>query len=167
MRWRIAIAVLVVIGIAGAVYVGTRPKKGTVEWHKDEYLHVLRKMRNQTFEARLKGLCTKVTGIRFQEDRVKSFQELQAAREALIKFGFLEEKKIGVSRPPGMVMQKASTIEKAIPEERARFTSLTTGNKTVIITAMPEDISCWADAVRQAESAMIAERSGQLNPKTK
>jgi hypothetical protein len=34
MRWRIAIAVLAVLGIAGAVYLGTQPKKGTVEWHK-------------------------------------------------------------------------------------------------------------------------------------
>ena len=39
MRWRIAIAVLAVLGIAGAVYVGTQPKKGTVEWHKREYLN--------------------------------------------------------------------------------------------------------------------------------
>ena len=55
----------IIIGVAGIAmaavleFLLTRPKKGTVEWHKREYLSAAQTLRDGTWSARLKDLYYK------------------------------------------------------------------------------------------------------------
>jgi hypothetical protein len=91
MRWLIAIAVLAVIGIAGMVYVGTKPRKATVDWHKREYENYMQCLAGKrTLLDRIRS----VFGLANRPDRHMEH------RRALIDLGYLEEREIILTNNP-------------------------------------------------------------------
>lgn len=96
IRKRIVIAVstaLAVIGVGVTVYVLSRPKPGTVEWHKKRCQQLYAECEGRTLRFRMHHLCHRWTGIELikpsKDSLQKAYNELSESREKLIELGFL------------------------------------------------------------------------------
>jgi hypothetical protein len=140
MRWRIAIAVLAAIGIAAAVYVGSQPKKGTVEWHKQRYLQA-----GAPSWALMKG----VPGM------VRDFYELRYLREsdlhqrALLDAGYLGDKTFVLSNASAPNVMQKIQLELTLPQTINEFTSMawSANDSNAIRVIAPRE---WIEKIGQA-----------------
>ena len=148
MRKRIIIGLVAAIGVV--VFLVSGPKRGTVEWHKREYLAELDRLHGK--ESLVKRFVRGIyewTGLGQpigQTDRGVVAQE-----NALIKLGYLERREfILTNLPTGNAVQaigrEAAT---AIPG----LCRITTGEKTnvVVVTALREDMPKWDVLIRKLD----------------
>ena len=143
MRWRIAIAVLIVIGIAGAVYVGTEPRKGTVEWHKRGYLG--------QFHSPIRQWIVEHTPDRMsQAIETSRYRRMEHHWAALVRLDFIRETLVVVSNSPASVISKVIP-EKVKPCDDLRFFSYELGTNSISLWCTEERIGAWQDLIRQAD----------------
>jgi hypothetical protein len=104
VRKRIAIAVLVIVGVAVLVYVVSQPKKGSVEWHKREYRVAMDHWMGRSFSERARQLYAKVFGVPGRERAIAEFHRkariVDRHQRALIRLGYLEEQMFIASNTP-------------------------------------------------------------------
>jgi len=153
MRWRITIAVMAVLTIAGALYFGTQPKKGTVEWHKKEYLRARKELETGVPAWVLKK---GVPGImrKFYERRFT--RQLDFHRTALIDSGYLKQSVFVVSNssPLSVWRTAAHDLLVVVPKEVWNFSWIqqTNMNTNTLMVVVPRD---WfekiGDAIRKAD----------------
>jgi hypothetical protein len=165
VRKRVAITLLAIVVAGGLVFVCTRPKEGTVEWHKREYARTSNLLQGGTGLAPIKNLAYEVTGI---ESLVVSKRDpkLQARfethQEELLKAGFLERRRFEMrNQPVDIVARKARAMaEERIPAERSRMTWMTLhtymkrplgANDSLTVVAVREDMPMWEEAIRKAD----------------
>ena len=121
MRKRIIIGLLAiaVIGVV-AVFVA-QPKKGTLEWHKREYLSAWKILHEETWAERVKALYYRVTktvrptpiwGDREEQAEVK----LRANQTALIRLGYFAQHRVALSNRSSM--QLLNDFMKTPPGQR-------------------------------------------------
>src|SRR5687768_11553 len=110
MRKSVAIGfVIVTIGLVA--FVLSRPKKGTIEWHKREYLTACK----GSWKERALNLGRRALGKQpsFSTEQVEKEAEHQ---RALIKLGFLEERELVFSnRPIDYIIRESSRFIRADP----------------------------------------------------
>jgi hypothetical protein len=142
MRWRIAIAVLAVIGIAAAVYLGTQPKKGSVEWHKREYEnHMQRLAGKRTLFDRIRS----VFGLARRPDRHMEH------RRALIDLGYLEEREIILTNnPEGFSQALVQWATNEFPQSWLWAFGVRS-NSVMFLRAERHNMKKWEEAVRRID----------------
>jgi len=162
MKERIVIGLLIVAGIGVAAYVLSLPEEGTLEWNKREYLRARKELEGRTLCKQIQrfwvrvGFAPRPTSFSIANARQR---ELRKYEEVLIRLGFLEAKKVQVSRPfaaqfPGILDEGRA----AIPEKRWQFAQLSTPGPVTIpsfvnLVAPREDIAVWERLIRRADAA--------------
>ena len=154
MRWRIAIAVLAVIGIAGAVYVGTQPKKGTVEWHKTQYLKILERVSQNTWKDKLQRAYRRVARLpQPLGESDKLFSDviaLQRHQGSLIQLGYLQCVRVFLTNPVSNDVEINGYIGRNA-DARHFIDIRIDGLRVVQIIAPTSDLSRIEAAIRQAD----------------
>jgi hypothetical protein len=151
-RLRIGAIAALVIGVA--VYFLSQPKKGTVEWHKKEYLKAADRLAVNTWKHKLKRVAFRVTGRLLRDSwdadayrsDVKAFEQHQAS---LVRLGYLQEGRVSLTN---------AFSENAIParyfgdEARRGFIAVSReGPQVVHIIAPPSDLPKIEAAIRRVD----------------
>ncbi|HMJ64596.1 MAG TPA: hypothetical protein VK615_04530 [Candidatus Binatia bacterium] len=99
MRTRIGIALLVMVVLGVFAYGISQPSKGTVEWHKNEYLAAWKRLGGSKWPDLVDRCYARVTGnslkrsflIDHSGPLTQDEERLLIHRSALIKLGFLKQ----------------------------------------------------------------------------
>lgn len=108
MRKRIVIGLLAIVVISVGAFVLTRPKEGSIEWHRRKYLAAWDRQHENTLVDRLKRKYHGVTRttprmrttVEFHEHlkaMQKNLDEIREHREALVRLGYLIERQFVLS----------------------------------------------------------------------
>ena len=150
MRKRIIIGLLAVVVIGVVVFLISGPKRGTLEWHKREYLAELDRLYGrESLVKRFARVIHEWTGM---GQRIGQTERGVVAQEnALIKLGYLERREVILTNLPiGNAFQ-------AIGREAATgipgLCRITAGEKTnvVVVTALREDMPKWEELIRKLD----------------
>jgi hypothetical protein len=163
VRWRIAIAVLAVLGIVGAVYLSTQPKKGTVEWHKREYFSTLERVYGQRLIDRVRQATYRKTGwawvrpTQMLDQREQLRAKIESHRTALVASGYIVEHTFpltNVSAFKDTVLAKRPNQGGAWKRDMRPFLTCViklSHEGSVSVIGPPEDMGFWQNAIRQAD----------------
>lgn len=168
MRKRIIIGLLAIVVIGVGVFVLTRPKPGTVEWHKRQYLATLDRLLGRTTANHLRSHIVRIAKIPLPELSNRKQQALKEKiavhRAALIQAGYLEERRFAVSNWPAQAIERgAQIIIGAASNQTVRFALVTadvTNTNVLVVTAVPTDLPMCQDVIERIESV----RNRQPNP---
>ena len=153
MRKRLVMGAVAAVVIGVTVYFLSQPKKGTVEWHKKEYLKAADRLAVNTWKHKLKRVAFRVTGRLLRDSwdadayrsDVKAFEQHQAS---LVRLGYLQEARVSLT----------AFSENAIParyfgdEARRRFIAVSRGGPHVVhIIAPPSDLPKIEAAIRHVD----------------
>src|SRR5687768_15503928 len=98
MRKRIIIWLLAVVVIGVGAFFVLEAKKGSVEWHKREYLRALDCAARRTWRDTLQRVCARISSVirvdTSEEERLAQFENLKEHEIALIRLGFLQKREI-------------------------------------------------------------------------
>ena len=148
MRKRIIIGLLAVVVIGVVVFFLSQPKKGTVEWHKREYLGAWKILREETWAARIKAIYYRVTkAVRptpiwgDQEEQAEG--KLRSNQTALIRLGYFAQHRVALSNRSSM--QLLNDFMKTPPGQRQlvqrgqwRWIDAQEGTNTLLLTGPRE-----------------------------
>ena len=152
MRWRIAIAVLAVVGIAGAVYVGTQPRKGSVEWHKEQWI----KANERTPVTQLMKL--KVVPRTIRNNYFREADEKAAFHwKWLIDAGYLTQRVVAVSNHP-VFPRLSKGFADAFTNDTLSFIIMGRTNGNVIVTAPVTAIDQIEEIIRKDDTLQTEKR---------
>jgi hypothetical protein len=142
---RIVIVALAVLVIGVLAFVLSQPRKGSVEWHKREYLRAIDLDYGESVIAKVRRFLPRSkTG-----DRAN----MKLHERSLIAAGFLEQREIAITN----TMEVASAVlEKLNPPKNVdpfTFASLITRDQRemIVITALPTNIDKCEELVRKAD----------------
>jgi hypothetical protein len=159
MKERTVIGLLVVAGIGVAAYVVSLPEEGTLDWHKREYLRVRKQVERRTMRDQFERLYVRIRKPRNYRFSSVPGDELRKHKEALVRLGFLEEKRVQVGQPFAAQLSRILDEGRAvIPEERLGFVHLSVPPvlsipSYVYITAPRENIAVWERLIRKTDAA--------------
>jgi len=153
MRKRLVMGAVAAVVIGVTVYFLSQPKKGTVEWHKKEYLKAADRLAVNTWKYKLKRVYRRIAkrpppgswdADAYRSD-VKVFEQHQAS---LVRLGYLQEARVSLT----------AFSENAIParyfgdEARRRFIAVSRGGPHVVhIIAPPSDLPKIEAAIRHVD----------------
>src|SRR5687768_12494047 len=104
MRKRIVIGVIVAVVMGVAVYVFTEPRKGSVEWHKREYIKARDWVDKPRFVEWVKATFCKMTGTPYRTSARTDFDTVYKQRlaswHALRRLGYLREEMFFLEHQP-------------------------------------------------------------------
>jgi hypothetical protein len=156
VRKRIAIALLIVSVIGIATYFVSQPKKGSVEWHKREYLRATEEAWRIGLKPRWSDKIVNHWRQLRGQPNINYHAEVADHQEALIGLGYLQVRTFVVSNRP--VDYVASNIWfRASVETRTNildsFSRMSTarGANLIDIVARKDDMPKWEEMVRQAD----------------
>jgi hypothetical protein len=152
VRKRIVIGLLILSAIGTGVYLTapSEPKKGSVEWHKQEYL-AARNGNSAMF--RLRSVWSRVTGDKFYTANYRYRSEgMQSNRTALIRLGYLTERTFVISnRPTREVISNAwFNVSTNIDADFIRVEARR-GTNIIEVSTVSGDIPKWEEAIRKAD----------------
>jgi hypothetical protein len=149
----IGLAVLAVIGAGG--YMLSLPRKGTVEWHKREYLAA---MNGPSISERVKRTARRLMG------RAHSFgvsgerlNRIRQHQSALIELGFLERRELALTNLPYIPVKQLqwsvfSGATGRIPPDRLRFSQFSaTSAEVLTVIAPPQDMPILEGLIRKLD----------------
>ncbi len=157
-----------VIGAVAIVAVGvlalvvSEPKKGSVEWHKKEYLAAWKRINGITWHDGMDRYWAKITGTPLKTKRelvmvsgptLPYSEALLLHHEALIRLGYLVEERFEVSNTGKKVAEKAYRLAKeAIPRDRMECTQILSWDRIrgITIIAPRQDMATWEKVLREA-----------------
>jgi hypothetical protein len=154
MRKRIVIGLLavVVIGVMAYFVSQPQPKRGSVEWHKREFV---RARDGKPMMLRLRAAWDRFTshGNKWRAaDYWRRSEGMQSNRTALIRLGYLEERTFVVSnRPVNEVISNAWF--NAATNIDVDFIRVNTrrGTNMIEVSTVRGDISKWEELIRNAD----------------
>jgi hypothetical protein len=98
VRKRIVIGLLILSVIGTAVFFFSQPKRGSVEWHKREYLAAMDRAAERTWRNKLRRVYARITGTKVvgmtQSERSALLERLKQHENYLVALGFLQAKEI-------------------------------------------------------------------------
>jgi hypothetical protein len=101
MRKRIVITLLAIVVIGVGVFVLTRPKPGTVEWHKREFSEASNYLLKDSPSDRVRRFWWRITGQLAPApqigEAVEQVNRMESNRVALVKLGYFVERKFCVT----------------------------------------------------------------------
>ena len=161
MRWRIATGVLA-FGLAVAIYFASQPRKGTVEWHKREYLTTQRKLLGVPARPRLTGFFYRITGRRqperalLEKERSALLKHSEASRTALVEANYLVRRKITLSncepKDIAVTLMKIPPVD--VSQDYQIFTLFSWnegGAKTIEVFGIADDMPKWESEIRKLD----------------
>ena len=162
MRKRIVIALLVVVVVGVVALVLLQPKKGSVEWHKREYLSVRERIVAKDVGGRLTGFFASRSGMPLlleptnDPEREADIAQLEMHEKALIAAGFMERQIFvltnGMPGPTAVLAAAAGRI--VLPLKRTRFVvfkldQILATNQLIVVSSR-EDAQQYEKFVREA-----------------
>jgi len=147
--------ILAVLGVVAVVL--TRPKEGSIAWHKREYLSAYEGSWEQRAEKGLNRLFGKPT----PSWPAGRWDLIEKHQRALIELGYLEERKLVLSNRAGNVMAVAANtvranrsadpgLERLRDTHRFIFVSAPETN-TLVIVAPRDDMPVLVEVIRKAD----------------
>jgi hypothetical protein len=155
VRKRIIIGLLAVVVSGAVAFFVSQPKKGTVEWHKREYLEVRDQLLGRTWKDAARRFCARVTNASIFQQKRESRTALWAIfhrhEKALIDLGFLEKRTLFFQSywthfPFGM--QLLPRYEGMSVYARGDYG---TGASQIVLIGLPDDMPKWEEWTRQME----------------
>ena len=155
MHKRIIIGLLLVTVIGAVAFFLSRPKEGSVEWHKRECLAVRDQLLGRTWKDAARRFCARVTNASiFQNERgwrTPLWESFHQHERALLDLGFLEKR---TSRfhsymthfPFGMEL--LPRYEGMSVYARGHYG---TGASQIVLIGLPEDMPKWEEWIRKME----------------
>jgi hypothetical protein len=159
MRKWIVIGALAVIGAGILAYVMSGPKRGSVEYHLEEYNRTLRELRGYTWRDRCAEAWSELTGKPYQPSYMNPIAEsnacarLEKHEQALINLGHWEVREFCLTNISAAQVSKslngfAATLP---PGDTSEIRYLDETNK-IMIRSLRIDMPKWAEVVRKAET---------------
>ncbi len=157
MRKRIVIGLLAIAVMAAGASIFSRPKPGTVDYHKAEYL----KARDALEERSLAGLCRRLvhqtTGVwKFRNANVhKELREkLDAHEAALIQCGYLVNHQIVITNNYADVLEEVlGSPSRLFPKESMQYTRVVGGTGPFLdVVGRKSDIAKWEEVIRMLDT---------------
>jgi hypothetical protein len=157
VRKRIIIGLLAVVVSGVVAFFVSQPKKGSVEWHKREYLAAMNHWMGRSLGDRVKQLSAKVFGVPGPELGRGRWSKVEFHRKALIEVGYLEERTFRLSNavPKRVFAVVMKAAENVIPEERRGLVTIMSGGNRptspVAIICPRQDTAKWEELIRKAD----------------
>ncbi|MCI0745366.1 MAG: hypothetical protein L0Y58_08180 [Verrucomicrobia subdivision 3 bacterium] len=153
MRKRILIGLLLIvaIGIATWLLSLSGPKRGTVEWHKREYLAAWNAVTQREGSPRfLRWLREKTHTTEAAE---LLFRKMASNRVALVKLGYLLERRFAVRSGQGFdVSRKVLNAWAMSNDEMVKsFNWMQVYTNSIVVTAPTEWMAQWEELIRKAD----------------
>jgi hypothetical protein len=98
MRKRVVTGAIAVVVIGVAAYVLSQPKKGTVEWHKANYMKCFNRMWGNTLWWRTERIARRVAGLPPPaKPDPRAANEALSHLSALVELGYLSERRYAIT----------------------------------------------------------------------
>ena len=149
MRKRIVIAAVAIVVVGVLAYVVSRPKRGSVEWHKREVIQAAK----GDWRDRAHNLWNRVTG---REELFHSNDRRSSNLEALLRLGYLEQREFVVSnRSLDKVFHQSHQLARTDRRWRRLqkwFIDVDRkGTNVVVVVATREDMPILSEAIGKAD----------------
>jgi hypothetical protein len=178
MHKRVFIGVVAAVVVGAVAFVLSQPKKGSVEWHKSEYLAAANRLAENRFYDRLKRTFYRAAGKtpgKPQTPRVETRNavRIEEHRKALVQLGYLVENQFALKyravdqikgafantlvKPPGVIngqlwiSTQGDTIVATTPAHVIGQFSVSTRKNTIVVTAPRDVIAKCAEQIRKAD----------------
>lgn len=145
---------LIALALAGVAFAVVTPRKGSIPYHKGEYRDAAAEVTHNTLRDRLKRYYCNIrkTAPPLQGERFDAHLKLESSRKALVRLGYLVERRIGLSHRTGKeicrVFVKANGGVDALVQ---RFVYMAIDPNAVLLIAPREDIGQLEDQIRKAD----------------
>ena len=158
MRKRIVIGLLILSAIGIAVFFFSQPKKGTVEWHKREYVGAWKRLHQETLMDDAKRFVYWIAGgrspviVRTGSEYGAFRAQVHSNRCALINYGYVCERTFYLTNSSAVKVFSTQSFRDAWRNARREFLDAETpGTNVIAIMATREDMTVFADAIRKAD----------------
>jgi hypothetical protein len=156
VRKRVVIAALAVLVIGVGAFVLSQPKKGSLEWHKQEYQDARMRLNRYTFADRARRVWARIMGkpVLPLVEEVKLRQKVIDHEAALLEIGFLAKRELSVEgRSSGVALWQTKSKELVTGYARWRVTGMHSENVTqrgnviyvIEVVAPTNDFSKWEE----------------------
>ena len=155
MKKRLVIGAIAVVVIGVATYVLSRPKQGTVDWHKGRFDHRMRQSAGGTFRFLALRLFNRrgLAALRRAPNYIDASMQLDPDYEALLRLGFLVKNNYRFTNQTVNVDGRwIGQVYKSLSEESAHFSSFGIWDGKLFVIAPREDISVWERFIAAEDS---------------
>jgi hypothetical protein len=158
VRKRIVIGVLAIITVGALVYVVFQPRKGSIEWHKREYLAA--RSFNETWVDRLRRAYHDITNTPQGRPEISDSEMRERVRhmveswDALISLGYLKRSEFYLTHQPKSRAARflEELAEAKFPPEAIWSVEPAGGpQNAVVVYARSTDLPVWRDFVSRAD----------------
>jgi len=160
VRKRILIGLLAVLVIGVVAFFVLQPRKGSVEWHKKEYLAAKNRLEGHTWFSPIYERYCKSRPFRVVNDiEAHALRErMRVAQRALVDLGYLSERTFTVSNHSSMEIgsRVISASWKIVPRDRQELTAFFWDEEgpvtnRLVITAPVGDMRLYEEFVKRAD----------------
>jgi hypothetical protein len=152
VRKRIIIGLLTVAVIGVVAFYLSQPKKGTVEWHKREYVDAWKRVNEQTLADKAKQFLNRIAGRKVARRAwTRDNERVQSHRAALLTLGYLEQQAFDLTNcSRGQVLSSpAFAFAYRLHREFVMITAQDTN--TLHVIAVREDMPLFVEAIRKVD----------------
>lgn len=159
MRKRIVIGLLGLVAVAAigvVAFVVSQPKRGSVEWHKREYISSFNGMLERRFKDKVKRLYVRVTKRRVppmsDSERMVFEKDVNAQRKALADLGYIVDRTFTISNCPVIAVVDALMLPANVSKAGGPFTVAVVVNADRILISGPgTDVPKWEALIRRMD----------------
>ena len=172
MRRRIVIGLLAVAVIFAEAIIGLQPKKGSVEWHKREYLIAANRLAENRFIDRVRRAFSKTTkgpALKERENAAKIEEHRKALaraglvveRQFALKYRTVDQVKVALANTlangPAVrngrvwISTKGDTVVATAPRQVMGHFSISEMRNTIVVTGPREVIANCEEQIRKTD----------------
>jgi hypothetical protein len=146
MRKRLVIGAIALLVIGVAAYVLSQPQKGTVEWHKRNYLRAAKTVRGQTLSARMSALYYRMRKTSPVETATEldAEQRLRSSQRHLIQLGYFSQQRFVLNSQTAL--QVLDSFIKTPFGQRQNWEWVDVqeeGTNVIVVTARPDIVEAF------------------------
>jgi hypothetical protein len=154
MRKRIAIGLLGAVVIGMVAFFLSQPTKGSVEWHKREYLDAWKRLNEQTLTDKVKHFLNRIAGrkVTRQVWPREDHERVQSHRAALLTLGYLDQQAFDFTNCSRAQVLSSPAFAFAHRGSQREFVMVTIQDtNTLHIIALREDMPLFVEAIRKVD----------------
>ena len=156
MRKRIVSGLLILSASGTAVFFFSQPKKGSVEWHKREYLAAVDRIYGNTLMGKIRRFGTPLIPVPIPATPESEYRNLRHHRAALIESGFLQEKEFVISNTNTLKVLTNITAKLYPLKEDDPFTegglAVREGQTMIVVIGLPGEMAKFEELIRKANA---------------
>jgi hypothetical protein len=155
MRKRVIIGLLAVVVIGAGAFFLSQPKKGSVEWHKREYLAVRKRLFNDTWPDRMRSFYHRITKTPPSRRQISAAESdeltrrMQESWRSLVALGYLNRQEFYLAHQlksrTHLLLKGALT--QFPPDAIWSFDGLHEPENLVVVYATSNDLPKWRKLV--------------------